>query len=55
MAGGQEHPGMRREHRTVGLLMGLYCQQVHRHPAGLCEESRELLYYAQLRLARIPF
>ncbi len=49
------HPRMQRELQTVELLIGLHCREQHRHPAGLCDNCRELLDYARYRLARCPF
>jgi len=38
-----------REKRTVRLMVELYCRKVHRE-RELCEECRNLLQYAHLRL-----
>lgn len=49
------HPRMRREQRTVELMIALYCRD-HHHPEGdLCPDCRALRDYARLRLAHCPF
>lgn len=55
MAGELTHPRMRRELRTVELLIALFCRERHHHPNGLCDDCRQLLDYARLRLSRCPF
>ena len=49
------HPRMQRELRTVAVMIASHCQRFHHHGNELCPECRELLEYAQLRLARCPF
>jgi len=46
---------MHREQKTVELMIGLYCRN-HHHPIGtLCNDCRELVDYARLRLKHCPF
>ncbi len=49
------HPRMRRERRTVELMIRLYCRDHHQSTGELCPDCRELLEYARLRLAHCPF
>ena len=56
------HPRMKREKKTVECMIGIYCRDHHHaegeYPAGgykLCQECRELLEYARLRLNNCPF
>lgn len=49
------HPRMKRENRTIELMIGIYCRENHDAPGGLCGDCRELLDYARLRLKKCPF
>ncbi len=47
-----------RESRTIEAMVGIYCAAHHTQHAGqaeLCDECRELLDYALVRLGRCPF
>lgn len=46
---------LRREARTVELLIGRYCRDQHGGPPQLCEPCRQLLAYAMHRLRHCPF
>ena len=48
---------MRREARTVELMIRRYCRahHPHHHGTGLCAECNELLRYALARLQHCPF
>ena len=49
-------PRLARERRTIEAMIRLYCRDHHAPPeGGLCPECRELLEYAEQRLARCPF
>ena len=45
---------MRQEARTIEAMIGLFCREQH-GGAILCEECRQLLDYARLRLEKCPF
>ena len=49
------HPRMKREHKSVGLMIALYCRDHHHSDKGLCDECRELAKYASSRLRNCPF
>lgn len=49
------HPRMRREQRTVELMIALYCRGHHQSTGELCADCRELRDYARLRLKHCPF
>jgi hypothetical protein len=49
------HPRMKRERRTVEAMINIYCRDHHHTRDELCEECRELLAYARLRLKNCPF
>ncbi|MGQ9591353.1 MAG: nitrous oxide-stimulated promoter family protein [Planctomycetota bacterium] len=51
----REPARIRREKRTVLVLMRVYCRGVHGRPRGLCASCRELLRYAFARLRRCPY
>ncbi|MBD3421802.1 MAG: nitrous oxide-stimulated promoter family protein [Chitinivibrionales bacterium] len=46
---------LKREARTIGIMMQMYCTACHNSPKILCEQCRELYGYAMLRLAKCPF
>ena len=41
---------MRREARTIEVMIGLWCRDQHGVRGGLCDECAELLGYASRRL-----
>jgi len=45
----------RREWTTIRAMIALHCEDVHRQPAGLCADCRELEEYAAKRLERCPY
>ena len=46
---------IKREQRTVGLMISLYCRKHHGSPKGLlCEECAALRDYAAERLSHCP-
>jgi hypothetical protein len=45
---------MRQEARTIEAMIGLFCREQH-GGAILCDECRQLLDYARLRLEKCPF
>jgi hypothetical protein len=47
---------MKRERRTIEKMIGIYCRDRHRtKPDELCNDCRDLLDYAMLRLTHCPF
>lgn len=50
-----EHPVMKREKRTVEVMIQIYCKGHHRCGRKLCVECDELLDYAKKRLDKCPF
>ena len=50
-----EHPRIRREKKTVGHMVALYCRKRHGGRDQLCSDCRELLDYAFKRLDKCPF
>ena len=49
------HPRLEREQKTVELMIALYCRGHHHTKGNICEECRELVEYARLRLKNCPF
>lgn len=49
------HPRMARESRTIHAMIRIYCRAHHGAGRELCPECKELLSYAEARLARCPF
>lgn len=50
----KEHRRLRRERRTVRVMVSLYCRHHHRTPA-LCSDCEELASYADRRLDLCPY
>ncbi len=48
-------PRMRREARTVELMIRRFCRDTHYPEGELCDRCRDLLAYARKRLAACPF
>ncbi len=46
---------LRREFRTMTLMMELYCRGQHKSQGELCTDCQNLLTYAELRLDRCRF
>jgi hypothetical protein len=46
---------MKREQKTVELMIALYCRDHHHTKRELCHECRELVEYTRLRLKNCPF
>jgi len=50
-----EHKRMKRERKTIALMVKLYCKGKHHTNGTLCPECQELQDYAFQRLAKCPF
>ena len=48
------HPRIKRESKTVKVMIELYCHK-HHSSNGLCPECLNLIDYAQQRLEKCPF
>ena len=46
---------MKRERRTIEVMIGLYCRSHHKRKVGLCNDCSELLSYTMARLYRCRF
>ncbi len=44
-----------REQRTLEVMVGLYCSDLHGHKAEVCEECRHLLEFALERIEDCPW
>jgi hypothetical protein len=51
----ETRPRIRRETKTVGVMIRMYCKKKHKPEGDLCEECRELKAYAQERLLKCLF
>jgi hypothetical protein len=49
------HPRLKREEKTIDLMIYLYCQGNHGTKGRLCEACLELKEYAHLRLEKCPY
>lgn len=50
-----KHPRMKRERKTVEVMIRYYCKKKHSEKEGLCGECTELMEYAFKRLHECPF
>ncbi|MCR4317821.1 MAG: nitrous oxide-stimulated promoter family protein [Planctomycetes bacterium] len=46
---------MRRELKTVRVMIEIYCKDLHGRRGELCRKCEELFEYARLRLSKCPF
>ena len=51
----ETHPRMTREARTMGVMVAMYCRDLHDTQGDLCEDCRELVEYAHGRLDKCPY
>ncbi|NOZ49164.1 MAG: nitrous oxide-stimulated promoter family protein [Chloroflexi bacterium] len=49
------HPRIRREYKTIAVMMHIYCHDHHGSKDALCSECQELQDYAFARLEKCPF
>jgi len=45
----------KREIKTVGIMIGMYCRDRHGCGKALCESCRDLASYAEQRILKGPF
>jgi hypothetical protein len=50
-----EHKRMKRERKTIGYMVDIYCKGHHGTHGELCSECQEFKDYAFMRLAKCPF
>jgi Nitrous oxide-stimulated promoter len=50
-----EHKRMKREKKTIGYMVGIYCKGHHDTHGELCSECKEFKEYAFMRLDKCPF
>ncbi len=50
-----ENRRIRREKKTIGIMIKINCNSHHHTKEKLCDECQELLDYALLRVNRCPF
>ncbi len=51
----EEHPRIRREKKTIGYMVKIYCKAKHDTSDELCPECGEFFEYAKFRLDNCPF
>ena len=44
-----------QEHKTIRIMVEMYCRQHHGSKSGLCPDCVQLLDYAKLRLSKCPY
>lgn len=49
------HPRLRREQKTLDLMIDLYCRDQHDSQNGNCPDCLALKEYAHLRLEKCPY
>ncbi len=50
-----ENRRIRREKKTIGIMIKIYCNAHHHTKEKLCDECQDLLDYALLRVDGCPF
>ena len=50
-----EHKRMKREKKTIGYMVEIYCKGHHDTHGELCSECKEFKEYAFMRLDKCPF
>jgi predicted amidophosphoribosyltransferase len=50
-----EHPRIRRERKTIRVMISIYCMDFHGNGQGLCPECQALYDYAMQRLDRCVY
>ncbi len=50
-----EHPRMKRERKTIEVMIRFYCKKKHFTKNGFCADCTDLLEYANTRLDACPF
>ncbi len=49
-------PRIRREKKTISVMLQLFCNDNHNTPHGsMCEDCKVLLHYASRRIDRCPY
>ncbi|PKO12819.1 MAG: hypothetical protein CVU39_22035 [Chloroflexi bacterium HGW-Chloroflexi-10] len=51
----KKHPRLKREEKTLRLMIELYCRELHKPSNSLCVECQALQDYALLRLEKCPY
>ncbi|MHA1473936.1 MAG: nitrous oxide-stimulated promoter family protein [Promethearchaeota archaeon] len=51
----KENRRIKREKKTIGIMINSYCNAHHNTKENLCNECQELLDYALKRVDRCPF
>ena len=46
---------LRRERKTVRVMIEIYCRKNHKNPGGLCVECQELLRYSEKKVDNCVF
>lgn len=49
------HPRMLREHKTIDLMIQIYCRGHHQSSGEVCQSCQVLQEYAHLRLDKCPY
>jgi hypothetical protein len=50
-----EHKRMKREKKTIGYMVEIYCRGYHKTKGELCTECQQFRDYAFMRLDKCPF
>ena len=49
------HPRLKRDQKTLDLMIDMYCRDKHGHKNGNCEDCTEMKEYAHLRREKCPY
>jgi hypothetical protein len=50
-----QSPRLKRERNTIDAMIRIYCNSEHAAQGVLCADCKDVLEYAEARLARCPF
>ena len=50
-----DHPRIKREKKTIGAMVHIYCKAKHDTRGELCPDCTEFFEYAKMRLDKCPF
>lgn len=51
----QANKRLKRERKTIKIMVQMYCRSIHSGPDGLCAECKDLLDYAFVKIDRCLF
>lgn len=50
-----DHPRMKRERKTIGVMIKIFCKGNHKSKPTLCKDCQTLLDYSYMKLSDCPY